>query len=251
MLRAGVGSWGRGRARQVDGAKVAIQHNLGLGGAAVPTVYTQGTSTRCSRTELRSSPGRARHRPPARAAHGVARRQDRRQTTSGGPPTAPAPTGAYAQAVVDWIVAAGGEAVANTDSVSDFDAARRIVDTAIDAFGDFHVVVNNAGILRDKMLVSMTEQDFDDVIAVHLKGTFNVTWARRRRVAERSKAGDVGHPQHRQHVVGSRPLHGNVGQTNYAALRRQHRRHDDRQRCRAGPLQRQGQRHRPPSPAPG
>jgi NAD(P)-dependent dehydrogenase (short-subunit alcohol dehydrogenase family) len=80
-----------------------------------------------------------------------------------------------AQAVVAEIVAAGGQAVANTDSVASFDCARAMVDQAVEAFGDLHVVVNNAGILRDRMLVSMSEDDFDAVVAVHMKGTFNVT----------------------------------------------------------------------------
>src|SRR5271154_4759786 len=80
-----------------------------------------------------------------------------------------------AQSVVDEITAAGGQAVANTDSVSSFEGAKAMVDQAVASFGDLHVVVNNAGILRDRMLVSMSEQEFDDVIAVHLKGTFNLT----------------------------------------------------------------------------
>src|ERR1700758_1259355 len=80
-----------------------------------------------------------------------------------------------AQAVVDEITAAGGQAVANTDSVSSFAGAKAMVDQAVSSFGDLHVVVNNAGILRDRMLVSMSEDEFDAVIAVHLKGTFNLT----------------------------------------------------------------------------
>src|SRR5690349_8726457 len=77
-----------------------------------------------------------------------------------------------AQLVVDEIVAAGGEAVANHDSVSDWHGAQRMVETALRSFGDLHVVVNNAGILRDRTLVNMTESDFDAVVDVHLKGTF-------------------------------------------------------------------------------
>ena len=72
-----------------------------------------------------------------------------------------------AQLVADEIVAAGGHAIANGDSVTDFDGAKRLVDSAVEAFGDLHVVVNNAGILRDRNLVNMTEQEFDDVVAVH------------------------------------------------------------------------------------
>src|SRR4051795_6135805 len=80
-----------------------------------------------------------------------------------------------AQAVADEIIAFGGDAIANGDSVADWDGAQRLVQTALDSFGDLHAVVNNAGILRDRMLINMTESDFDAVIAVHLKGTFNVT----------------------------------------------------------------------------
>ena len=105
-----------------------------------------------------------------------------------------------AQSVVDEITAAGGQAVANTDSVSSFDGAKAMVDQAVSTFGDLHVVVNNAGILRDRMLVSMSEQEFDDVIAVHLKGTFNLTrhaadvLARRGQGGHRSPTGPSSTP---------------------------------------------------------
>ncbi|QBD75646.1 SDR family NAD(P)-dependent oxidoreductase [Ktedonosporobacter rubrisoli] len=83
-----------------------------------------------------------------------------------------------AQRVVDEIRAAGGEAVANTDSVADWQGAQRLIRSAVEAFGDLHVVVNNAGILRNELLLNMSEQEFDTVIAVHLKGTFAVShWA--------------------------------------------------------------------------
>ncbi|MDQ1370508.1 MAG: hypothetical protein QOF20_2861 [Acidimicrobiaceae bacterium] len=74
--------------------------------------------------------------------------------------------------VVAEITAAGGEAVANDDDVTSWDGGRRLVETALDHFGDLHVLVNNAGILRDRALVNMTEDEWDDVIAVHLKGHF-------------------------------------------------------------------------------
>lgn len=80
-----------------------------------------------------------------------------------------------AQEVVDEIKKHGGEAVANGDSVSDFKGAQRIVECAIDTFGKLNVLVNNAGILRDRMIFNMSEDDWDAVIAVHLKGTFNCT----------------------------------------------------------------------------
>ena len=80
-----------------------------------------------------------------------------------------------AQAVVDEIRAAGGEAAANTESCSDWQSAKRMVQQAVDTFGRLDAVVNNAGILRDRMLVNMTEQEWDAVINVHLKGTFAPT----------------------------------------------------------------------------
>jgi NAD(P)-dependent dehydrogenase (short-subunit alcohol dehydrogenase family) len=123
-----------------------------------------------------------------------------------------------AQAVADEIVALGGEAVASTDSVSNFEAAERLVARAVEAFGELHVVVNNAGILRDRMLVSMSEKEFDDVIAVHLKGTFNVTRHAAEYWREKSKGGDGGDRAIVNTSSGS-GLHGNVGQTNYAAAK--------------------------------
>lgn len=82
--------------------------------------------------------------------------------------------------VVDEIHARGGTAVASTDSVSDWQGARRIVDTAAETFGDLHIVVNNAAVSRPRALVNMTEEEFDDVVAVKLKGTYAVSrWAAR------------------------------------------------------------------------
>lgn len=77
-----------------------------------------------------------------------------------------------AQTVVDEIRAAGGEAVANIDDVADWDAGKRIVQTALDAFGDLHSVVNNAGFVRDRMFVSCTPEEWDAVLRVHLRGHF-------------------------------------------------------------------------------
>src|SRR5438093_1132382 len=84
------------------------------------------------------------------------------------------PTATPAQEVVAEIKKKGGEAVANGDSVADFKAAKRIVECAIDTFGKLNIVVNNAGILRDRMIFNMAEEDWDAVIAVHLKGTFSM-----------------------------------------------------------------------------
>jgi NAD(P)-dependent dehydrogenase (short-subunit alcohol dehydrogenase family) len=123
-----------------------------------------------------------------------------------------------AQAVADEITAAGGDAVANGDSVSSFDGARSMVEQAVAAFGDLHVVVNNAGILRDRMLVSMSEDEFDAVIGVHLKGTFNVTRHAADYWREQAKAGTIVDRAIVNTSSGA-GLHGNVGQTNYAAAK--------------------------------
>jgi NAD(P)-dependent dehydrogenase (short-subunit alcohol dehydrogenase family) len=80
-----------------------------------------------------------------------------------------------AEEVVAEITARGGEAVANDDDVADWDGGRRLIETALERFGELHVLVNNAGILRDRALVNMTEEEWDDVVAVHLKGHFVTT----------------------------------------------------------------------------
>jgi NAD(P)-dependent dehydrogenase (short-subunit alcohol dehydrogenase family) len=123
-----------------------------------------------------------------------------------------------AQEVVDEIVAAGGEAVASTHSVTSFDEAKAMVDLAVSTFGDLHVVVNNAGILRDRMLVSMGEDEFDTVVAVHLKGTFNVSRHAAGYWREQSKEG-AGGDRAIVNTSSGAGLHGNPGQTNYAAAK--------------------------------
>ncbi|MCU1463995.1 MAG: Short-chain dehydrogenase [Acidimicrobiales bacterium] len=123
-----------------------------------------------------------------------------------------------AEQVVDEIKAMGGEAVANADNVADFDAAKAIVDQAVDAFGDLHVVVNNAGILRDRVLVNMSEAEWDAVINVHLKGHFAATHHAAAYWREQSKAG----AEVKAAVINtssSAGLAGNPGQTNYAAAK--------------------------------
>jgi NAD(P)-dependent dehydrogenase (short-subunit alcohol dehydrogenase family) len=123
-----------------------------------------------------------------------------------------------AQQVVEEIKAMGGQAVANGESVSDWEGAQRLVNTAIETFGDLHVVVNNAGILRDRVLVNMTEAEWDAVINVHLKGTFApARWAGAY-WREQSKAGKPvsGRIINTTSVSG---LYGNIGQTNYGAAK--------------------------------
>jgi NAD(P)-dependent dehydrogenase (short-subunit alcohol dehydrogenase family) len=110
------------------------------------------------------------------------------------------------------IEALGGEAVPNYDSVSDFDGAARIVQTAVDAFGTVDILVNNAGIVRDRSLLKMEESDFDAVIGVHLKGTFNCT----RHAAPVMKDKGYGRIVN---ITSSAGLRGNFGQTNYGAAK--------------------------------
>jgi NAD(P)-dependent dehydrogenase (short-subunit alcohol dehydrogenase family) len=114
--------------------------------------------------------------------------------------------------VCEEIEAIGSAAVPSYDSVSDFEGAGRIVQTAVEAFGTVDIVVNNAGIVRDKTLLKMDESDFDAVIAVHLKGTFNVT----RHAAEVMKAKEYGRIVN---ITSSAGLRGNFGQTNYGAAK--------------------------------
>ncbi len=123
-----------------------------------------------------------------------------------------------AQQVVDEIVALGGEAVANGDSVSDWAGAERLVNTAVETFGDLHAVVNNAGILRDRMLANMTEAEWDAVINVHLKGTFAPAHFAAAYWRDQAKAGnDVsGRIVNTTSVSG---IYGNPGQTNYGAAK--------------------------------
>jgi NAD(P)-dependent dehydrogenase (short-subunit alcohol dehydrogenase family) len=133
------------------------------------------------------------------------------------------PTTGPALDVVAQIEASGGEAVANGDDVSSFDGAARLVRTAVDAFGDIDVLVNNAGILRDRMLVNMTEQEWDAVIRVHLKGTYAPAhhaanhWRDQARAAD---AGDLDRPVARIiNTTSVSGIYGNPGQTNYGAAK--------------------------------
>ena len=121
-----------------------------------------------------------------------------------------------AEQVVQEIKGMGGEAVANGDSVSSWEGAQRLINTAIETFGDLHVVVNNAGILRDRVLANMTEEEWDAVINVHLKGTFAPSRWAAAYWRERFKAGQPvdGRIINTTSVSG---IYGNPGQTNYGA----------------------------------
>jgi NAD(P)-dependent dehydrogenase (short-subunit alcohol dehydrogenase family) len=131
--------------------------------------------------------------------------------------------------VVEEIRALGGEAVADGGDVSDWDDAKRMIDTAIDTYGSLDVLVSNAGILRDRALVNMTEQEWDGVIRVHLRGTFAPARHAAAYWRARSKAGepDGGTSRARSARGGARlittssstGLFGNIGQTNYAAAK--------------------------------
>jgi NAD(P)-dependent dehydrogenase (short-subunit alcohol dehydrogenase family) len=125
---------------------------------------------------------------------------------------------APAEQVVDEIRRLGGEAVANEDDVADWAGSRRLVDTAIETFGRLDVLVNNAGFLRDRMLVSMSESDWDDVIRVHLKGHFAPMRHAAAHWREQSKAG-VAVDARIINTSSGAGLLGSIGQGNYAAAK--------------------------------
>ncbi|MGB4744090.1 MAG: SDR family NAD(P)-dependent oxidoreductase, partial [Candidatus Microthrix parvicella] len=123
-----------------------------------------------------------------------------------------------AHQVVAEIVEAGGEAVADGGNVADFAEAKSMVDLAIESYGRLDVVINNAGILRDRMLVNMTEAEWDAVIAVHLKGTFGPAHHAAQYWRERSKAGEEVDARI-INTTSPSGIYGNVGQTNYGAAK--------------------------------
>ena len=124
-----------------------------------------------------------------------------------------------AQAVADEITAAGGTALANTADISDWSGAQSLIDQAIEEFGGLDVLVNNAGILRDRTIASMTEAEWDDVIRVHLRGTIAPThfaaayW--------RSQAKQTGKPTDARliNTTSASGIFGNFGQSNYGAAK--------------------------------
>jgi NAD(P)-dependent dehydrogenase (short-subunit alcohol dehydrogenase family) len=123
-----------------------------------------------------------------------------------------------AQEVVAEIHALGGEAIVNGDDVADWEGGQRLVNSAIEAFGDLDILVNNAGILRDRVLVNMTEGEWDSVINVHLKGHFVPTRWAAAYWREQHKAG-VTKPRNIVHTSSTSGLFSNPGQSNYGAAK--------------------------------
>jgi len=119
---------------------------------------------------------------------------------------------APAQSVVDEIKAAGGDAAVNGDSVSEFEGATNMVKQALDTFGGLHIIVNNAGILRDRMLHKMSPDDFRSVIEVHLMGHFNVTRAAINHMREQQWGRVIN-------FTSTSGIIGNLGQTNYGSAK--------------------------------
>jgi NAD(P)-dependent dehydrogenase (short-subunit alcohol dehydrogenase family) len=126
--------------------------------------------------------------------------------------------GSEAEEVAAEIRATGGEAVAVSSDVAEWGAGEAMVATAVREFGDLHVLVNNAGFLRDRMLVSMSEAEWDDVVAVHLKGHFVPTRHAAAHWREQAKAG-VAVRASVIHTSSTSGLLGNPGQTNYGAAK--------------------------------
>ncbi len=123
-----------------------------------------------------------------------------------------------AQQTVADIKAMGGEAIVNGDNVADWAGAKRMVDSAIETFGDLDILVNNAGILRDRMLFSMAENEWDSVIEVHLKGHFAPTHHASVYWREQAKAG-VTRARNLVHTSSTSGLFSNPGQANYGAAK--------------------------------
>lgn len=124
-----------------------------------------------------------------------------------------------AQETVRLIKEAGGEAVVNGESVADFMGAKRLIEQAIDTWGTLDVLVNNAGILRDRVLANMMEEEWDAVISVHLKGTFATS--RHAAAYWRNKSKESGQPVHARLINTSSVsgIYGNTGQSNYGAAK--------------------------------
>ena len=137
----------------------------------------------------------------------------------GASPTGEGGSSGPAHDVVAEIKAAGGEAIANGGDVSNWDDAKEMVEQAVSTFGKLDILINNAGILRDRMLINMTEAEWDSVIKVHLKGTFALSHHAAQHWRDRSKASNV--PIHARliNTTSASGLYGNVGQCNYGAAK--------------------------------
>jgi len=114
--------------------------------------------------------------------------------------------------------ALGAQAVANSDDVTDWAGAKQLIDQGVEVFGDLDVLINNAGILRDRYLVNMTEDEFDSVVSVHLKGHFAPTRHAAAYWRDEHKAGRVA-PRNIVHTSSTSGLFANPGQTNYGAAK--------------------------------
>ncbi|MEM1113680.1 MAG: SDR family oxidoreductase [Pseudomonadota bacterium] len=123
-----------------------------------------------------------------------------------------------AQAVVDEITAAGGKGIVNGSDITNYDDSLNAVKQAIDAYGDLHIVLNNAGVNRDRMFASMTEQEWDTIMAVHLKGHFCISshavhyWRGQSKEGKEPKARIIN-------TTSGAGLQGSIGQSNYAAAK--------------------------------
>ncbi|WP_175650465.1 SDR family oxidoreductase [Pseudomonas sp. Marseille-P9899] len=123
-----------------------------------------------------------------------------------------------AQDVAGEIVGNGGRAIANSDDITSLDSAQRIVDAALAAFGEVHVLVNNAGVLRDRMFISLSEEDWDLVMRVHLKGHYCLANILGRRWRDQAKAGTPVAARIINTSSGA-GLQGSIGQSNYSAAK--------------------------------
>ncbi len=123
-----------------------------------------------------------------------------------------------AQDVAGEIVASGGRAIANSDDITTLDSAQRIVAAALAAFGEVHVLVNNAGVLRDRMFISLSEEDWDLVMRVHLKGHYCLANILGRRWRDLAKAGTPVAARIINTSSGA-GLQGSIGQSNYSAAK--------------------------------
>ena len=167
----------------------------------------------------RSSPARAT--ASAASTRCCSRREGAKVVVNdlGGNPDGTGADASPAQKVVDEIVAAGGEAVANHDDVADLDGRRRLIAQAVEEFGQLDVLVNNAGILRDEFLHRMTEEEWDAVIAVHLKGHFAPLRHATDHWRARSKAGEAVNGAVINTASASGTFLPNPGQANYGAAK--------------------------------